>query len=1667
MKDFFTKFKRNLALALVFVLTLNFATGFASGSPMLKEVQAAETYNITGNFDKSLLYNQASIYPVESTVTSTANKDLFLQWDAVDSTEFNQLVTIPVDNNKILTMDIANGDANEVIDVSLYYTDKDGNKLPIAASTYTIYYPQENTFIPYLTYTSIYNSNDKAKVETSTAPTGTTVSDAKFTLSTGTGFTIRYGGKNYRFLWEKDKFKFYIVDEILEGFIYDVSMNGEAPLYYSKGINTSSLTSDPYANDIKYMDDKIIHEETGDPWTGESDAGLEIEFATPKWFDRTLGTFSSTHTNPINNVNIQFYIGANSATATENFTFRVSDILGAPSVLDISNKGATIIPPRTTGNIRVKIPKLNPGIVYESNTVFMNSTGATRVTFKSQELPTSISLYTFPKYKVIQYGGSLYLSLTPFVNEFGKKLMGAYVLYSNPMPDGTIAKVTNRGDFKSVVKINYSSDGKDVLNIPLTIQPAMDANDVRQGEYFIEFNLNKTAATIDETGKKCYSQTLFYEAEVDTSVVGVPEKFNVEYYNLSAKYENGVRVEGQSNLELNTSWIIGKKDAIDKKLSETTGPVDIKYSLDKSLTQDLDGEWDESANITLTLTSGSPVSISVRDNITNNTLYQLLDNVRIEEETNGGVVYYRVYVNYIFDAGTINVNDSLKEFEYPNIYFLALNYIETDPYGVENKYTSTLEDITLNDESTIEVPTASNVDALNVVGTLVKNGDSSDRSSFDVEWQTIGKDIYAYLKSIYTDTDLANADLKVYYNIYFSQKESDFKDGFYNKTYEQRVNSATNPSGQAIPYKYTDLLKPTVELQNRILFNNINGDTISLSKKPIDVVRNTSSATPYVVVENYNLTSAQVESFKTSSAGNIQNVITVDGLDLNTKYYGFIETVIVHNGLKVTVNGSLVNLQDYSKPSLIFAETTLGELSVPEPSDVAPSTPVVTVKEVNIKDATFLIDPYVLPALDDYTQTLQYEVIRLESKKMSDVYLNNKSPMATFLSKFTSDVSNKAGFRLTDDLVEKYNTSSNAYESTTDIIATLGADGTTMKDVSLNSNKIYYYYFRSVKTVTKTEPGSLGVTTYSTWIPINVTTSTIQPPKNLSVKQDETYNAQTEVPILFYGMISDPATIGEKDFFELSIKEGDGEWSAPIRMDATTLKNSVGPLGDDGYRSFLYKVTGLKPGQTYYFKIRHVLSDGTTSIYSDSLRWKTDLGDDYEDETEIDEWEDYIEEIIDGLLDTNEWVLNDTSSLYELVYRSDKWENQLDRFYGKTFKLKDMKADKVNTFYLPSYIYEDILADKINLETKYENVTFNFKNAFVNNNTQAMINMKKTLQGKNAKDYYLKITVTPQNTTTSINGETPITDKLVVDTELVAFSDKAEYWENAVEVSVKEKLLELLAKSDIGDEIEKAVTDGELAPEILDIVDDFKDEMLKESYDLIEESFKNYKVTKENQNISTYNTTISLTADKGDVDKAKGLSLNGTTYISEKTTENATTAVMNVSADGTYIFTGISYNIVGGTTDSSTKDLISDFNLYDVLTTSGKLDNSASLTNGQLAQVYANLTGKTYDESTTALTNLGVSVNDRNKSRGATNAQTLSAIMNIYEAKTGTSISSYKITNYVTYNDLKTTLGSEKLAKAVYVAKDIGVYSGSSYSSTTTVGECLAMLRALQTAIGY
>ncbi|MFV0520720.1 MAG: hypothetical protein ACK5LY_10685 [Lachnospirales bacterium] len=1662
MNMILSKLKRGIATALAFVFAISIFGGFT----FTTEVQAANTYNLKGDFNSSLTYNKANQYPTESSITSTENKDLLLKWNYTNTVQ-NQLVSVPIDDDKILNAQVENIDGDDTIDFSLFYTTQDGTPIFVPASSYKIYYPPEDSFILYATSLTSYNNNTHAKIEVSDV-SNSTVSNAKFSLKENTGFSILYNGKGYRFLWSNGQLKLYIVDEILEGYIYDVSMNGEIQSYYTRGINTSTMTSEPYGNTLLYMYDKVIHDSTTGPWPADDVVGLDITFDMPKWYDPTAKTFSSTHSDKINNINIQFYIGAE--TSSQSFTFRLNDILNGATVDSTISKSGTTATVNSS-KVTVKIPNLKAGVVYTNNSVYMNcSDSSTNIIFKKQEIPSSVSIYTFPKYKVIQYGGSLYLSITPFVNENNEKLLGAYVLYANMMADKSAPSINQyRNGFESLVKVNYDPEtGKEVISLPLTIQPVAEGEDpeATAREYYIEFNLNQTASTVSDTSIKYYSQPLYYEPEIDTSVVGVPEKFTVESYNLSAKYENGVRVEGQSNLELNTSWIISKKSNLDKKMTDLGGSVDINYSLDSSLTQDLKGDWDEEANITLTVTSGSPVTVAVKDNLKNG-LYTIQGTPKIVEEVIGNETYYRVYVNYIFDAGTEDIADTLKEFEYPNIYFLALNYLETDTYGEINKYTSTLENITLNDESFIEVPTASDVDTSNVIVTLKEDGDDEDRSSFDLTWKTVGSDVYSYLKSIYTDEELATAELDVYYNIYFSQKEDDFKDTFYNKSYSERVYSSSNTTGQAVPYAYSSLLKPSATVQNRILFNNINGDTISASTKPIDVIRNTSSSRPYVVVEKYPLSSDVIESFKTSQSATIENTLTIDGLDLNTKYYGFIETVVYHNGLKVTLNGTQKNLTEYSKPSLIFAETTKSELPTPEPSDVDPQAPVVTVKEVNIKDATFLIAPYVLADLEGYTQTLQYEVLKLESVKLNDAYLNNKSVISNFLTTYTSDVALKSGYRITDDEVEKFNVSTNAYASTTEATASIDNTGTSFNDTSLNSNKVYYYYFRSVKTVKDTaDTTDTGVTTYSSWIPLNITTSTIQPPKNLSVKQDETFDAQTQVPILFYGMISDVSTLGVNDFFEISYKQGDGEWTDPYRMDSNTLKKSAGVLGDDGYRSFLYTVNGLQPGQTYYFRIRHVLADGTVSIYSEILRWKTEVGDDYEDETDIDNWNDYIKDILEELMNTNEWILNDNSSLYELVYRTDKWENQLDRLVGKTWKMKDMNSDRVNTFYIPGDIYEDVLSKKLNLESKYENVTFNFKNAFVDNNTQAMINMKKTLQGKDVSDYYLKITVSPQNTTEKINGEAPLTDKLVVDMELVAFTQGAPAWEDQIEAYVTEQLLAKFENHDIKDDIEKAVEGGELSPEILSMIEEFRAEMLDDAYEYIEKSFDETVLTSATEGISNYSGTVSLTATKGDVDKAKGLLLNGTSYVAQKTTENSTTSTMNASKDGTYIFTGLSYNITTNT-DTETKDLISDFNLYDVLSSEGTLDTEAELTNSMLAQVYANLTGKTYDDSTTALSKLGVNINDRNKNRGATNAQTIGAIMNIYEAKSGQSISSYKITNYVTYTELKNALTSESLAKAVYVAKDIGIYSGSNYSGVTTVGETLDMLRALQKAIGY
>ncbi|MFV0440195.1 MAG: hypothetical protein ACK5LV_02750 [Lachnospirales bacterium] len=1654
------KVKKYTAITLAMVLSINLLGGYFPSLSITDEVYGASSYGLTGTFDKALANYSTSQYPQFSDVGNPENTDMLLKWNN-NGEVLKQNIKIPIENGRILNIDVLNDDLDDRLNLNISYLDADGKPIETAKNIYKIYYPTENAFIDYETYISTYNNNTGAKVLDSTVALEN-VTDAKFEITSGTGFSIMYAGRQYRFLWKDGVINFYLYSDVKDGFVYDVLVDGENQGYFTKGIDMDTFTSRPYANDDKYEFDKIFHKEVGDEWPGEAERGIEMEFNSIKWYDYTTNTFVSEGTNPVGDLSLQFNIGGES---DKKFIVRLLKILGDD--ISVSSDYTTVDTEvsKTGDVVKVKVKGLDEGIIYTNNVININkgAGNATKILFDTQSLPTEKSVYTFPYYEIIQYDGSFYMNVTPFVDENGNKLMGSYALYSNVMPDDDVPSIDeNRSGFSSLVRVNYDGEqsDKDIITFPLSIRPIDEGESATENakEYYIEFNINETADTTNEDSTKFYSQVLYYEPEEDTSVLGTPDDFTVEYYNKALKYEDGDRVEHRSDLELNISWILGEKTDILSKIEENGGVLDITYTLEKSLQQDLSGEWDESARFKVKLTkSGEDVAISVTDE-NDGKLYRIVGTPRVREEVISGETYVRAYVDFLFESGDEYANQSDIEFLYPNIYFLNLNYIEIDNAGREVKYTSVLEDITLNDEEHMDVPSVSNV----VTNNVVTSKEDEERVSFDLNWDTSGKDIYNYLKTYYTDEQLEDVSIKAHYNIYLSQEESNFKSTFYDQTHDERVYSSSNTSGEAIPFAYSDLYKPNSDTDTRIILNNIGSDTISVSPKPIEIIREYTSKRPYVAIEKMMIDNATVESFKSSTATIVNNKLTIDGLDPNTRYYGFIELVIEHEDL----NDGDHTLIEYSIPSAVFAEITKEEVDPPKPSDVDPKIPVVTVTEVGIRDASFLISPYITSVIEGFDQKIQYEVLRLESKKLDEAYYQNKSIMSIYMDEYLKDYNKKEAFKINGDVVTKYNKTSNVYESTNDAIATLNDDGINFKDVSLDSNQIYYYYFRTEKTVTNQSTGEV-IKTYSVWLPLNVTTSAILPPKNLAVKQDESFDTQKEVVLEFDGLISDLDTLGVNDFFQLSMRKEGEDWGSPITLDSNILKKSAGVLGENGYRHFVYKIIGLDPGTTYYFKVRHIQQDGTVSIYSDSVRWKTDLGDDYDIDSEVGEWEEVIKDAIEDLLDTDEWILNENNYIYDVLYKNGKWGNVTNGLQGKTVKLKPMQSNKINHFYIPAYIYEQVLNGSLNLEVDYENITLNLRNAFVDNYNTSLINIKNSINNGDTSDYYVKITLSPQSVTTDVNGQTPITDKILLNTELVAFNTDISGWEEYMDTYVTEELLAKYEDHKLKTDIEEAIEDGATAEEILEIIRELESDLLEDAMVSINKSFANNTQSKYTQDITTYSKPIQITVDRGTNDKATGYSILNSNYMAETTTNNGTDSSINKSSDGEFIFTGASYNIAGSNVSSTDRDLIAGFDLYDDLAVNGEIDYNSSLTNDMLAKTYASINNLDYTSGTNSLNQVGVSINDRNKNRTVTNSSAISTVMSIYENKTNNSTSSYRVSNYPKYNQIKGIVGDDKSAKSLYVASELGLYTGSDYFGAVTVGDYINMLTSLQKAIGY
>lgn len=1652
--------KRILSLFLAFIM---FATTFTFNlSHLDKEVFAASSI-LNTSFNKALVTGGESNFPVEvSGSTSISPETIYFDFPMRDLS-IGDTYTLSYINSKDEKINfIVNKEDEEKLNIT-YENEEDKDTF----KGYKIYSGSKADYIPVDDFIKA-NADPNNQVKD---PSSAGLSSPEFIISPGGGFSVKSNNAVYHFLWSADGNTMkYSSDSFPNGYVYDTNLilkdkDDTEKINETKRLLTGidGFLSKPYANNDIYTDD-VVDQSTGtdlDP--GSDSVGLDITFDIPKVFEGT--TFGNTYSDDKMPVNVNLGSTGAGTFDDRNIQIRISDITSSPVTAESDGEYSTVVSV-DSNKIKIHIDGLTAGVIYDNVTLSLVPDTSIDLDKRIVGRQTKVkeNVFTFPKYKVVNSGDRYVIVLQPF---YGFK--GNYVLYEND-------------NFS--VSSKYDGDGE------LTFPTSLNTESIRESNFRIFFSPDKDfddfyGLNTDDT---IHSQKLKFKSSEVQSYIIKPESFSVKEYETFAH-------EGEDHtktLVATFNWDMGYKEAIDKKIADygiatytydlqsTLSPnntdsfskfdsVEIKVEKD---TSDIDGDTDIDelvATYSLTSAHGDTI-INTGQNILSSIYRPSLDtDVYVAEPT----------INFnIGDKST-----SGYTFYYPNIYFLIVSPTSFNgDTSVVNLGSSIMDSITLNDNESNILPPPQNtfIDPESITTTFDESNLPTE-ISFNLEWSLDGIGMYNYLSKLYDKTTLNElsqltlsskpkdhdsnkeivddvADFDMYFDIYISEDGKYMQNQFGNYPYILNIDGTGETrltSSKGFDYDVT-------KNSGDIYFSDINGKSgYTIDGKPaIDELRENE----VVAVEKIPIYYTEIQDFITSK-DDILRSIKLDGLDINTTYYIYIDTVGIH---KFPTGGTTIDpektITNYSMLTPI-ANVTTGDLQdKPDITDKTPAAPDL-ILEKTTQDSTLLSwnDIAIYNEETGDKINTEYEIIRLEGYQINDNYLDSHMQFGDMFDLI--DFPEKVGFKTDkiNDKILEWNGTSFSNVSTKTSIYTKD-NRLYFEDTDLDANKIYFYY---VRTALKVDVDDSFVETFSSWSRISATTMNIQGPTNLKVIQnpssiglsDTELDHKTEVMLNFDLPISSTSNIGKELFVQLAIKENNGPYDSPFTINTADLIWSTDTPDENGNINCTYIVEDLNPGTTYSFKVRLISRDNQPSGYSNIVVSKTDIDqDEYDDNEDIENWQEYLLELLKDIIDEPYWILEDNSKTREILYRDEKFEGYCQSQKNRYFTLLPSDSYKTNVYYLPSNAL-DLLNDKnYGIKVIYDNTEFFLSSDAISPNNDAYREMLKDLKEKKIEDYYLKIVISG-NSISSINNTSAATDSITFETSFVGFDKPIHTFEQGIYLHLLEMLEDNTELSEYFDELSDGVKDDisseDMQDIILDAIDDMEEEFSEDISDEFEDTLSGTKYT---YNIYNYDKNLIIKL----LENVKG-NVQGYTYLNsrwnELTTNNKT---MTTNKSGMFAFGIIKISYPNLDISDDMMDIVFKYGLDDYFGQDNNLNSRQYATNLMVIGTTARLLGsKVGEDPVSYLKSKDIYASNRNSNEAIDKDYVYYYIISVYTKRSNIDLNSYNITNYTLLKNMKNI--DDRTKKSIQVATEIGLNTDMNFDGdeNVTISEYFSLLEKL------
>ena len=1718
--------KCSVLLALVM-----FLSGIVFPGLFDEEAMAAvePNYGLDASFGKTLKEGRNSDNP-ELAYEELKNANAYLEWE-FDTYQGSSLMS----GDYILQYPLADGM------VAQFHVKKDGNTAaveyrimdailtPGTGQLYSITHPSANNMNSFYVYArgeGPYNTNNYIRytdydnagrtygywIETpATNGPGNEPDYPTFHINKNQGFSFSFGNRKVHFHWmENGKFAIK-ADSFEQSKVYPAKLwldTKAAPDFISDpqtlNISTGIRLEDMQARALAK--------------TGSGQAGME----------RELNNNGVDNEQPADNPNqIEFMIkkpqvwnGAAFAQGVSSdmlgfrmdlwnptgktISVRINNIFAipaSPTAADISINAPTVdgvkdVTVAGVGYIQFTIDNLNAGQLYNGTAELMKSTGNDRnYRFNTTVIPHGV-VYTFLNYHVSLIGGKYYMVVNPYIG-----YTGTYRLMVNDHP-----------------AVTMYADGNGPIYMPL----AMGLHSGATAKYQIWYTPGSTFIT--DVDIIVQSQITNYKEHVSAASIGIPYHFEIINHRFVMWDEMAADLDKDAKgiEQVQLRWDIASESVIKSLLDNSTGDsIILKYKLMETLepyATNPNGTEDLSKTKTLTTivmeisrdaagvikvnyseeppwidendhSKGRQPALLSKSGYWENVLPGTVDLERTfsdpdvpnndsyrNPQTNE--VIYRAFVELntlAFNKNAIGntaTDSNLITFYYPNIYFLNTVPVQmiTSPGQIDEKVenlnpgSSLYDSLTLDDFSRLEVPMPQNLtarDARTDVSEDAQGDIVTKEVSMVTEWIVPGEKVKEYF---------ANTHLRDYQDIRFDLYISQSESTLIGLTSKPKVADRTAPPTRSIAYDpaWFSAMPSPAQSRPRIYFSDILanvGLTIPDANNNPVPLRDWLRAGNVVAITGIPLDSWENAVDNVTSGTSIWMGYTLDGLDKNQQYYFSVDMTIDYYDSADLVNPAK---SENSRMVGITAETTKGAEEKPNPEDKLPPAPTLGKENIALASVDIIWNKIKEPEMVPNGVQFEYEIIRTKDTPISPEKLDTRTDFKVFYDAVKSV--EKAGLQTNGAAIGVFNGSSFSPAVPSDYFYDAATDRIRLTDSTLVPNSVYFYYVRTLRIVN-------GKVLYSVWSAISVTTTPVNPPKNLKWERggaDIEYDAKHEFVVSFDAPLLDVSKIGREIAMEYSIREDNGEWSEPKRIEGFWHEAS----SEQGFTHILYKVTqmqkdgkwvSLAAGSSYAIRVRMVdLLNNDVSMYSNIAEARTNYDEnEYNKNKETDEWLKYLEGELKKLQKNDYWLVKDSIQEAVIIYRPDRFDELLTRAEGSQLLLAEQGAFRT-VYYLPASAVISANEKNIGFRIIAEDMEILLSpNALNTDYNEAFIHIAKQIKDRAVSDSFVRITVSRQIYQGYVDTNKPLSQQTAVSIDVVGNLRNNILFDNAILDLLMSNVMQYINNTGIGDKVRKMLDDKTSNEDMVKYVATLVKEVEKDFRD------KAYKLLQNNLKSSFAVTTLATPLYlryKGQQTAnltVKGYASENNIWISRPVVnQGGNVYSMSANAPGIFIFAGnVIYlpniDTVQGGADMTA--LIVKYGLDDYLGKGSAFKLDAKVTGYMIAGVAARLMGsEATADPIEFLKTKGYTISTRINTTAVARQEAIYLLMAVYEVKTNTKVATVRITDYSQTAGVKNM--TEKYIPSIRVAYQLGICADKMMDAKAnlTVKELLAMLVKLQ-----